>query len=118
MQACTSVYQSVLEPWTRLASGAPDVINMRLSAMPWLWLLDPLQALTETQRMFTEKHEAWNETIFAIYQTPLQLWFDTVSASWSQAPQTALNNALINSSRRVARPSNRRVRANQERLSG
>lgn len=84
--------------------------------MPWLWLLDPTKAMAETNRMVTEKHEAFNETLFALSQTPMQLYFDTVSASWGNSPHTAFNDAIVNSSRRVARPSNSRVSANQKRL--
>ncbi len=115
--SCFSVYHSVLEPWTRLAAGVPDVINLRLTAMPWLWLLDPVKAVAETQRMVTEKHEAWNETLVALYQSPMHILFDTLGASWTRAPHVAFHEAVIDSSRRVARPSNRRVKANQTRLS-
>lgn len=115
--SCYSVYHSVLEPWTRLAAGVPDVINLRLTAMPWLWLLDPVKAVAETQRMVTEKHEAWNETMMALYHTPMHILFDTLGASWSRAPHVAFNEAVIDSSRRVARPSNSRVKANRTRLS-
>ncbi|MGQ7844363.1 hypothetical protein ACUNV4_07800 [Granulosicoccus sp. 3-233] len=116
--SCFSVYHSVLEPWTRLAAGAPDVINLRMTAMPWLWLLDPAKAMAESQRMVTEKHDAWNETMLAICHAPMHIWFETLGASWSRAPHVAFNEAVINSSRRVARPSNSRVRANRSRLSG
>lgn len=111
-----AVYQSILEPWTRLAMKSSDVINLRLAAMPWLLLTDPLKAAREIEQMFSEKHDAWTETVFAVSQTPMQLWFDMMTACWSSNPCLALNNSVINSSRRVAHPANRRVRENRKRL--
>lgn len=110
------VYQSILEPWTRLALDSPDVVNLRLSSLPLLWLTDPVQAAREIEEMFAEKHDAWSETVLAVSQTPMQLWFDMMSACWSSNPYLACNNAMINSSRRVAHPANRRVTANRARL--
>ncbi len=111
-----AVYQSILEPWTRLAMKSPDVVNLRLVSMPWLWLTDPVQAAREMEHMFTEKHDALTETLFAVSQTPMQLWFDMMNACWSANPHLAFNNAVIDSSRRVAHPSNKRVKANRKRL--
>ncbi|ASJ72658.1 hypothetical protein [Granulosicoccus antarcticus] len=111
-----AVYHSMLEPWTRLATGSPDVVNLRLVAMPWLWISDPMQASREMQQMITEKHEALSETIVAISQTPMQLWVDIMSACWSANPCQSVNEAFIDSSQRLAYPSNSRVLANQERL--
>ena len=111
-----AVYQSILEPWNRLAMESPDVVNLRLAAMPWLWLTDPVRAVREVEQMFSEKHDAWTETVIAVGQTPMQLWLDMMGACWSSNPYLAFNNAVINSSRRVAHPANKRVKANRQRL--
>lgn len=111
-----TVYQSILEPWTHLAMKSPDVVNLRLASMPWLWLTDPVQAVREVEQMFTEKHNALTETLMAVGETPMQLWFDVMNACWSSNPHRAINNAVIHSSRRVAHPSNKRVKANRQRL--
>jgi hypothetical protein len=95
---------------------SPDVVNLRLVAMPWLWLTDPVQAAREMEKMFTEKHDAWTETVLAISQTPMQMWFDIMNACWNGNSHHAVNDAVINSSRRVAHPSNSRVKANRKRL--
>ncbi len=95
---------------------SPDVVNLRLASIPWLWLTDPVQAVREMEQMFTEKHDALTETLFAVSQTPMQLWFDMINACWSANPHIAFNDAVINSSRRMAHPSNKRVKANRKRL--
>ncbi|NND90137.1 MAG: hypothetical protein HKN42_04675 [Granulosicoccus sp.] len=112
-----SVYHSVLDPWARLAVNAPVVMSLRLAILPWMWMTNPLKASQEMQRMVTEKQDAIHETLFAISQTPAQMWFDTWNACWSSTPHMALNKAVINSSRRVAQPYTRRVKANHKRLS-
>ena len=111
-----AVYQSILEPWSRLAMKSPDVVNLRLVSIPWLLLTNPVQAVREIEHMLTEKNDALTETLFAVSQTPMQLWFDTMNACWSANPQLAFNNAVIHSSHRVAHPSNKRVKANRKRL--
>lgn len=111
-----AVYHSILEPWTRLAIKSPDVVNLRLASMPWLLLTNPVQAAHEIEQMLTEKHDALTETLFAVSQTPMQLWSDLMNACWSANPQRAFNNAVIHSSQRVAHPSNKRVKANRQRL--
>lgn len=110
-------YASVLEPWTRLAISTPDVVNLRLTLLPWLWLTDPFKASKETQRMVQEKSDAWQETAVAIGQNSVQVWFDVMSAVWSPDPMRAISRSMINSSRRAASPSNKRVNANRKRLS-
>ncbi len=119
MQVSTSpflVYQCILEPWTRLALKSSDVVHLRLAAMPWLLLTDPINAAREIEQMFSEKHDAWGETVLAVTQTPLKLWFDAMAAFCSNNPGVAFNRAMINSSRRMAHPANKRVRANRKRL--
>lgn len=109
-------YSRMLEPWTRLAYGASDVVNTRLTALPWMWLTHPIKASLETQRMFSEKQDALQETLFVMNQAPMQIWMDTFSALWTTPPHMALGRAMVNSSRRAAHPSSRRVKANQRRL--
>ncbi|MGQ7847351.1 hypothetical protein ACUNV4_22870 [Granulosicoccus sp. 3-233] len=111
-----AIYQCILEPWTRLAMKSSNVVHMRLAAMPWLMLTDPLKATNELERMISEKNHAWAETVLALSQTPMQLWIDMMTGCWSSNPCHAFNTALINNSRRVAHPANRRVRANCRRL--
>ena len=96
--------------------SSPAVVAMRLNMLPLLWLTEPMKASRETQRMYSEKQAAFQETGLALAQAPLQFWFDAMAACLSANPQTAFARAMINSSRRVARPANRRVRANQKRL--
>ena len=110
-------YASVLEPWTRLAISTPSVVNLRLATLPWLWLSDPSKAAAEMQGMVEEKSDAWHETAIAISQNSLHFWADVMSAMWSPDPLRAFNRSMINSSRRVAYPSNKRVNANRKRLS-
>lgn len=109
-------YSAVLEPWARLAWTASDVMSLRLATLPYLWLNDPITASIETQRMFIEKQEAWQETVIALSLTPWHIWYDTINALWNSTLPVALATASANSSRRLARPSRRRVRANLQRL--
>lgn len=110
------IYTSILEPWTRLAMSSPAVVSLRLTLLPWLWLTEPDRASRETQRMFNEKQAAIQETALALTLAPMWFWADTLSACLNGMPQVAVSRAMINSSRRVARPSNRRVRDNRKRL--
>ncbi|MFK7889250.1 MAG: hypothetical protein AB8B63_00420 [Granulosicoccus sp.] len=109
-------YASLMEPWSRLAIGTPAVIAMRITTLPLLWMSDPGKAARETQKMFSEKPEAVGETLMVVMQAPMRFWFDTMAACLSANPQSAIASAMIDSSRRAARPSNRRVRANRKRL--
>lgn len=110
------VYASILEPWTKLAMNSPAVVGLRLNLLPWLWLTAPAMASQETRRMISEKQAALHETGLVMSQAPFCFWLDTVSACLSGNPHAAFSSAMINGSRRVARPANRRVRANQKRL--
>ena len=112
-----ALYNSVLEPWTRLAHSAPGVINLRMAMLPWMMLTEPAKAMDEFQRMVSEKQEAVHETMVAFGQIPLHLWMDTWNACFTMTPQRAIGNAMIKSSRRLASPYSRRVSANRRRLS-
>lgn len=109
-------YTRMLEPWTRLAYSSSDVVTTRLTALPWMWLTQPMKASLETQRMFSEKQDAFQETLLVMNQAPMQIWMDTLSALWTSPPHLAFGRAMVNSSRRAAQPSSRRVKANQRRL--
>jgi len=110
------VYACVLEPWTRLASSAPHVASMRLAMLPLLWWSNPVKASMEVQRMFSEKEDAWLETGQALAQAPMRLWLGAFAAMLSNNPSRTLSQAIINNSRFIARPANRRVRDNRDRL--
>ena len=110
------IYQSVLEPWVRLATGAPTVVALRISLLPLLWFTDPVKAAREVECMFVEKHDAWQETAQALLELPMHYSAEIWAACLRGQPHLAWSTALINGSQRIAKPTDSRIRANRKRL--
>ena len=102
--------------WQNLANESAQVIATRLIMLPWQWMLQPVDAQQETQRMFSEKHDAMLETQWAMWQAPANFWLDAIRHGLAYKPHEAISQATSEASKRLLMPSTSRVRANRKRL--
>ena len=111
-------YPALLAPWQTLASDSSGVIALRLTLMPWLWMFDPAAARRESNTMVDEKKAAFAETQLALWSAPWRFWFDMASGGPLRTPTSMIADAMLQGTRRLAAPSQRRVGANRRRLAG
>tara|TARA_R110001592_G_scaffold155488_1_gene385413 strand:- start:40 stop:396 length:357 start_codon:yes stop_codon:yes gene_type:complete len=100
----------------RLNNNANQVIAARLALLPWQWLMDPEEARRETNRMFSEKHDALLETQMALAMLPMTLWTDFWRTGGLLTPVQAMNRAASTATRTILKPMQSRVSANLKRL--
>ena len=112
----SNVQTRIQNSWQKLADDSAQVIATRLALLPWQWIMQPVNAQEETQRMFSEKHDAMLETQWAILQAPVNFWLDAIKHGFAYNPQAAMSEATSEASIRLLEPSTSRVRANRKRL--
>ncbi len=112
----SNVQTQIQKSWHNLANESAQVIAARLTMLPWQWMMAPDAAHAETNRMFSEKHEAMLETQWLMWQAPMQFWLDAMTLGLTNTPDRAFSRAASKASNRLIQPSSRRVRANRKRL--
>lgn len=109
-------YSAFLAPWNPVLFSSASVIGMRVTMLPWLWLSNPDAAKRESQKMVSEKEDAWQDWQRLAWQAPMNYWLDVMKASFSGNPARILERAASRSGRRLAKPYASRVNANRRRL--
>lgn len=100
-----------------LLNDAMQVIALRLTLLPWQFVLDPIQARREMRKMVTEKQEALIETHIAVAILPLTLWADLIQAGQWMTPSQLMRRTTATATREVLHPARSRVSGNLRRLS-
>ena len=102
--------------WNQVAVEASEVIARRMWLVPFWWMTDPQRARRETERMFSEKHDALTETQLLLMQAPAQYWSDVWQSLLGGRIDGSHANAVHAAGERIGIPTSSRVTANRRRL--